>query len=177
MPQFLRFGAEMRLSGPWRYHSSMIYPRREPTRVPHTVIWLLSKPIVWSYRFISFIFQLDRRGAESNLRRLREEVEIQCADLFARYGGRIVPELSSGLPSFDFASVVVEVRSVLLRATRDRASTDWSITSSTSDLPWQPLESVCKRFAAQSSRYASSFGVLFDHLPEIEALFKEGYSA
>jgi hypothetical protein len=139
--------------------------------VERAALWLLTRPFVWSYRITDRVFDLDKRGAATNLKRLMEEVESDCGYLFSKYGGRIVPELSSGSPSFDFATVVVEVRSLQLRATRDRGFTEWEITAPASPYPWQPLGLVCQRFASESGRRPSStFGLLADHLPEIEQL-------
>jgi hypothetical protein len=140
-------------------------------QVARPAIWLLTRPFVWFYRIADLIFDLDERGAASNLKRLTEEVESDCDYLFSKYGGRIVPELSSGSPYFDFASVVVEVRSLQLRATRDRGFTNWEITSPASRYPWQPLELVCQRFAPENSRPSSTLRLFVDHLPEIEQLF------
>lgn len=139
-------------------------------------VWLVSRPIVWLYRLANLIFRLDERGAASNLKRLTKEVESDCDYLFSEYGGRIVPELSSGSPSFDFASVVVEVRSLQLRASRDRGFTSWEITSSNSSDPWQSLERVCQRFAPKDGPSPSTFHLLVDHLPEIEQFLAGGSS-
>jgi hypothetical protein len=134
-------------------------------------IWLLSRPFVWFYRIADLIFDLDKRGAASNLKRLTEEVESECDYLFSKYGGRVVPELSNGSPAMDFATVVVEVKSLHLRATRDRGFTGWEITAPASRYPWQPLELVCQRFAHENGRPSSTFRLLVDHFPEIEQLF------
>jgi hypothetical protein len=138
--------------------------------VSRFALWLLARPFVWTYRITDRIFDLDKRGAARNLKRLREEVESDCGHLFSKYGGRIVPELSSGSPHFDCASVVVEVRSLQLRASRDRGFTDWEITAAASRYPWQPLGPVCLRFASDNGRPSSTFRLLADHLPEIEQL-------
>jgi hypothetical protein len=141
-----------------------------PLQVSISAIWVISRPFVWLYRLANLIFDLDARGAASNLKRLTKEVESDCDFLFSKYGGRIVPELSSGSPSFDFATVVVEVRSLQLRAIRDRGFTSWEVTSSKSPDPWQSLEQVCRRFAPKEGSLPSTFHVLIDHLPEIEYL-------
>ncbi len=140
-------------------------------QVARPAIWLLTRPFVWFYRIANLIFHLDQRGAASNLKRLTEEVESECDYLFSKYGGRLVPELSNGSPSFDFATVVVEVKSLYLRATRDRGFTDWEITAPASRYPWQPLELVCQRFEPENGRQSSTLRLLVDHLPEIEQLF------
>jgi hypothetical protein len=148
-------------------------PGKWPTllQVATPAIWLVSRPFVWLYRITDLIFDLDARGAASNLRRLTKEVESDCDHLFRKYGGRIVPELSGGSPSMDFASVVVEVRSLQLRASRDRGYTSWEITSPESREPWQSLELVCQRFAPMEGFSPSPLSQLADHLPEIEQLF------
>jgi hypothetical protein len=149
-------------------------PRRTSGGLPASVqfsrlgLWLLSRPFVWTYNLLNLVFRLDQRGAASNLKRLKEEVESECADMFSIFGGRIVPELSSGLPYFDFATVVVEVRSLQLKATRDRGFTSWEVSSRTS--PWEPLEIVCQRFAPHNSSPQSPFKLLSDHFSEIEKL-------
>jgi hypothetical protein len=136
--------------------------------VSQFALWLLTRPFVWAYRIADLAFDFDKRGAASNLKRLSEEVEFDCGPLFAKYGGRIVPELSSGSPSLDYATVVVEVRSLQLRATLERGYTDWEITAPASPHPWDSLEQVCRRFARNSVRSSSTFQLLVDHLPEIE---------
>jgi hypothetical protein len=133
-------------------------------------IWLFSRPFVWLYAFGNVLFNLDQRGAASNLKRLTKEVESDCDYLFTKYGGRIVPELSSGSPYMDFATVVVAVRSLQLRAIRDRGYTSWEITSSASRDSWQSLERVCRTFAPKLGSPPSTFHLLVDHLPEIEQL-------
>ena len=135
------------------------------------VIWLFTRPFVWSYRVANRVFDFDKRGAVNNLKQLMEEVQSDCDELFRRYGGRIIPELSKGSASFDFATVVVEVRSLQLQATRDRGFTGWKITAPGSRYPWQPLDLVCQRFTALNRGPYSSFQLLRDHLPEIERLF------
>jgi hypothetical protein len=125
---------------------------------------------VWVYRIANTIFDLDARGAASNLKRLTKEVESDCDYLFSKYGGRIVPELSNGYPSMDFASVVVEVRTLQLRATRDRGWTEWEITSATSRDSWQSLDLVCRKFAPTQGFSPSNMRLLVDHLSEIEQL-------
>ena len=145
-------------------------PQRS-SEVARPAIRLWMRPFIWLYRAADHIFDLDKRGAASNLRRLREEVESECAYLFSKYGGRVVPELSNGSPYFDFASVVVEVRSLQLRATRDRGLTGWEITAPLFRYSWQPLELVCQRFAPENGCPPSTFRLLVDHLPEIEHLF------
>ena len=147
-------------------------PGKWPT-VAQTVrpaIWLVSRPFVWLYRLANLLFKLDERGAASNLKRLTKEVESDCDYLFSKYGGRIVPELSSGSPYMDFATVVIEVRSLQLRAIRDRGFTSWEITPSNSRGPWQSLELVCRNFAPKEGFPPSTFHLLVDHLPEIEQL-------
>jgi hypothetical protein len=136
-----------------------------------SAVWLLAQPFIWLYRAADLIFDLDKRGSARNLRRLREEVESECAYLLSKYGGRVVTELSHGSPSFDFASVVVEVRSLQLRATRDRGVTGWEVTAPASDYPWQPLDLVCQSFSSENGRPPSNLRLLVDHLPEIEQLF------
>jgi hypothetical protein len=128
----------------------------------------------WLYRFADSIFHLKEKGAARNLKRLTSETESDCKYLFEMYGGRVVPELSSGSPYFDFASVMVEVRSLWLRATRDRGTTEWEITSRSSGSPWYPLESVCQKFASKDSHLSSTLRVLYDHFLEIEHFFANG---
>jgi hypothetical protein len=139
-------------------------------QVTWPVIWLFTRPFVWSYRIADQVFDFGKRGATSNLKRLTEEVESDCDELFRRYGGRILPELSEGSPSMDFATVVVEVRSLQLRASRDRGFTSWQITAPGSRYAWQPLDLVCQQFASNEGLY-STFRLLRDHLPQIERLF------
>ena len=134
-------------------------------------LWLLSRPFVWSYRAANRIFQLDKRSATRNLKRLKEDVEYDCKDLLQTYGGRILPELSTGSPFMDFASVVIKVRSLQLRATRDRGDTSWEISSRNSS--WQPLDLVCQRFASENIRLISSPQILCEHLPQIEQFLEE----
>jgi hypothetical protein len=127
----------------------------------------VARPAIWFftrlYRIANRIFDLDKRGAARNLRRLTKEVESECDCLFRKYGARVVPELSSGMSSFDWATVVVEVRSLQLRALRDRGPLTWQITAPTSRYSWQPLEIVCQRFTSENGR-PSSITVLANHL-------------
>jgi hypothetical protein len=39
------------------------------------VIWLFTRPFVWSYRVANRVFDLDKRGAANNLKQLMEEVQ------------------------------------------------------------------------------------------------------
>ena len=134
------------------------------------VVWLVSRPFVWSYRIAEGMFALDQRGAAANLKQLIEEVKSDCDEIFRTYGGRVLSEISKGEPSMDFATVVVEVRSLQLRAYRDRGSTTWQIASPGSRYSWQPLDFVCQQFAPNEGLY-STFRLLRDHLPQIEILF------
>jgi hypothetical protein len=134
------------------------------------VLWLVSRPFVWSYRIADRVFAFDKSGAAANLKRLIEEVKSDCDQVFRAYGGRVLPECSEGSPYMDFATVVVEVRSLQLRASRDRGFTTWQISSPGSRYPWQPLDLVCQQFAP-NERLNSTFRLLRDHLPQIEALF------
>ena len=135
------------------------------TQITRVGLWILSRPFVWTYRIFDRIFGLDQRGAASNLKRLRQEVESDCEGLFSTYGGGVVPELSRGSPRNDFACVVVEVRSLQLRATRDRSYTSWEISSRTS--PWEPLEDLCEKLAPKNQIH-SPWRFLNEHLLEIE---------
>jgi hypothetical protein len=90
-------------------------------QIAHPAIWFVTR----LYRIADLVFGLDRRGAASNLKRLIKEVESECDYLFSKYDARIVPELSHGMPSFDWATVVVEVRSLQLSASRDRGPITW----------------------------------------------------
>jgi hypothetical protein len=134
------------------------------------VVWLVSRPFVWSYRIAEGIFALDQRGAAANLKQLIKEVKSDCDEIFRTYGGRVLPEMSKGEPSMDFATVVVEVRSLQLRASRDRGSTTWQITSPGSRYSWQPLDLVCQQLAPNEG-LCSTFRLLRDHLPQVEILF------
>jgi hypothetical protein len=134
------------------------------------VVWLVSRPFVWSYRIADRVFALHKSGAAANLNQLIEEVKSDCDEVFRTYGGRVLPEVSKGEPYMDFATVVVEVRSIQLRAYRDRGSTTWQITSPGSRYSWQPLDLVCQQFAPTKGLY-STFRLLRDHLPQIEVLF------
>lgn len=154
-------------------------PRRTSEGLPKSLqvsrlgLWLLSRPFVWTYSLFNQIFRLDQRGAVSNLKRLKEEVESEFGDMFSIFGGRIVPELSSGSPYFDFATVVVEVRSLQLKATRDRGFTSWEVSSRTS--PWQPLEIVCQRFVPHNSSSQSPSKLLREHFFEIEKILAKEF--
>ena len=139
-------------------------------RITTPVVWLVSRPFVWSYRIADRLFALDKRGAAANLSQLIEEVKSDCDEVFRVYGGRVLPAMSKGSPNMDFATVVVEVRSLQLQASRDRGSTTWQITSPGSPYPWQPLDLVCQQFAPNEGVY-STFRLLRDHLPQIEELF------
>ncbi len=70
--------------------------------VLRAVLWLVTRPFVLSYRIADLIFDLDKKAAANNLERLVKEVQSDLGYLFIKYGGRIVPELSSGSPSFDW---------------------------------------------------------------------------
>lgn len=145
--------------------------RRDPRAavpIQFALLWLISRPFVWLYQGIDLVFDLKKRGAASNLKRLSKEVESECADLFRRYGGRIVPERSSGHPAMDFATVEVVVGSLQLRAIRDRGFTGWEISTAGSGDPWQPLDAVCQRFAPDSVWMPASMQLLVEHFREIE---------
>ena len=136
-----------------------------------TATRLVSRPIIWSFRVADRILDLEKREAAANQNSLIREVRLDCAEIFKTYGGRVVLELSEGSPSMDFAKVVVEVRSIQLRAFRDRGFTTWQISSPGSRYSWQPLDAVCRRFAPTGEGPYSTFRLLQDHLPQIESLF------
>jgi hypothetical protein len=136
------------------------------------VLMPLLLPVIWLfkglYRLGDLLFDLDKRGANSNLARLTREIEGDYDYLFSEFGGHIVPEQASGNPSFDWASVVVELNSVLLRASRDRGYTDWYITAKGSRYRWQPLDPLCRKLATDPGATLSMYRALKDHLPELE---------
>ena len=66
----------------------------------------------------------------------------------------------------DFATVVVQVGALQLRATRDRGVTGWEIGSSGSQPDWQPLDAVCARYSPEQS--GNAFEILSRHFAAIE---------
>jgi hypothetical protein len=129
---------------------------------------MLSRPFVWTYRLANTVLNFEQSDAKRNRDRLIEEVYSECGCLFDRYGGRVVPELSRGSQVNDSAYVVVEVRSLQLRATRDRGFTDWEITAPSSSKSWDGLETVCERYRTEDDRFATPMRILADHMDEIE---------
>jgi hypothetical protein len=112
------------------------------------VTWILlplSAPIVFLYRLVDRTFDLSGRAAKRNLSNLTREVQTKYGFLFSKFGGRILANESSGAPSMDHASLVIEVRSLCLQASRDRGETSWSVCALGSPNSWQQLEIVLNR--------------------------------
>jgi hypothetical protein len=138
-------------------------------------IWILrviSFPFRLLYRVLNRIFDLDRRGAESNLRRLTREVENQYDFLFSEHGGRILPELSSGDPAMDFATVVIELSDLYVRAMRDRGYTQWFVSLNGAEHSWKSLDPILKKISPPESLPYSEYQGLRFHLSEIQQLLR-----
>lgn len=111
--------------------------------------------------------------AASNLRRLTKEVEDQYGFLFTEDGARVVPESSNGYSAMDFATVVLQLSHLYLRAVRDRGHTNWYASLDGSESSWQRLDLILKTtHQPQPLPYYSDDELLRHHLPEIERLLK-----
>ncbi len=134
--------------------------------------WILGplfKRIAWLYRQADRVFALNERGANRNLARLVSQVKSEYDFLFSKYGGRILEDESSGAPSMDHAIVVIAVRSLRLRAIRDRGETYWQVTSATKPESWQRFdEAVCRINPNFIDVSYSRAGNLNKFLPEVE---------
>jgi hypothetical protein len=122
-----------------------------------------------TYRALDSLFDLDRRAADRNLGKLIGYVYARYGFLFERFGGKVVPELSAGDPSMDFATVVIEVKSLYLMAASDRGSIDWSVSTKRSAQGWYPLAVFAPKLKAGTT---DSYRLLSEHLPEIEHLMQ-----
>jgi hypothetical protein len=149
--------------GSVRFVVKLLYPLLLP-------IALLFK---YFYRVADLLFNLDKRAASSHLAKLTREIEQNYSFLFSEYGGRIIPELSGGDPSFDWAFVVLEIGDLRLRAVRDKGSTDWYITSKTRDSSWQQLDTLCRKLASKPEQNNPTFWIFRNHLSEIEAILAD----
>jgi hypothetical protein len=129
----------------------------------------------WVHRAVNGIFNLERRGAESDLRRLRREVIDQYGFLFSEHGGRILPQLSQAVTNLDWATVVVQVNRIYLRASRDREKTDWHVSLNDQMGPWYRLDQILKKIQPSNNlSHASDHDALRYHLPEIEQILRSG---
>jgi len=134
---------------------------------------LIFGPLLALYRLANRVFHLDERAAASNLRRLTREVEHQYDFLFSELGGRVVPELSSGSPQMDFATVVIQLHDIYLRALRDRGYTNWYASPNGADNRWQRLDLIFKKTAPpEDLPYYSDYDLLRFHLRDIEKVLQ-----
>jgi len=69
----------------------------------------------------------------------------------------------------DFATVVIEVKSLYLMASTDRGSIDWSVSTKQSDRGWYPLAVFAPKLKASTT---DSYRLLSEHLAEIERLIQ-----
>jgi hypothetical protein len=137
-------------------------------QLTRAALWLVSRPFVWFYRLGNLIFDFKARGSANNLTRLTQEVESDYGFLFDEFGGKIVPEQSSGNPSFDWAILVIDVKGLLVKAVRDRGFTEWYISLNDSKHPWEPLNQVLERILPDKDANYSMYRALKEHLPDIE---------
>ncbi len=132
-------------------------------------------PTRWVHRVARRIFDLDRRTAESDLRRLRREIMHQYSFLFKELGGRIMPQLSQGVPNLDWATLVVEVNRLYLRASDDGGRTEWHVSLNHILGPWYRLDQVLKKIPPSTIHPCNSdHDALRYHLPEIEQVLRSG---
>ncbi len=133
-------------------------------------------PFRWVHRVARRIFDLDRRGAESDLRRLRRNVMRQYRFLFTELGGRIMPQLSQGVANFDWATLVVEVNRLYLRASDDNGSTEWHVSLNHIMGPWYRLDPIVRKISGTNNFPCNSdHDALRYHLPEIERVLRSGH--
>jgi hypothetical protein len=133
---------------------------------------LIYVPLRFLYRGANLIFHLDARGAASNLRELRQEIEEQYGFLFSEHGGRVLDEQSKGHPSFDWASVVIQLDRLYVRASRDRGYTDWYVSPDATSRSWISLGLVLKKIAPTLGSPCSEYQGLRFHLREIEDVLR-----
>jgi len=148
--------------------------RRNPmSSITAEILVALFRPIIavckFTYRALDSLFHLDRRAADRNRRKLVRYVYARYAFLFERFGGKVIPELSEGAPTMDFATVVIEVKSLYLMASTDRGSIDWSVSTKQSDRGWCPLAVFAPKLKASTT---DSYRLLSEHLAEIERLIQ-----
>ena len=67
----------------------------------------------------------------------------------------------------DFASVVIEVKSLYLMASSDRGSVDWCVSTKRSHEGWYPLSVLVPKLRANTD---DAYRLLSEYLPEIERL-------
>jgi hypothetical protein len=143
--------------------------RRGNSIAANTVVWLL-KPVAlvfsFAYRIANLLFGLDRRAEKRNLQSLIRELERDYSFLFFPVGARVILEQSSGARTMDFATVVLELPSILLRASRDRGFIDWDLSLKSSDSPWEPLNRIVQKLQPDGS--ITLRDVIEKRLPEIE---------
>ncbi|HEV2575764.1 MAG TPA: hypothetical protein VGU25_01020 [Acidobacteriaceae bacterium] len=129
----------------------------------------------WVHRVARRVFDLDRRAAESDLRRLRRDVMHQYSFLFKEHGGRIMPQLSQGVPNLDWATLVVEVNRIYLRASDDGGRTEWHVSLNHILGPWYRLDQILKKISRSTNQPCNSdHDALRYHLPEIERVLRTG---
>jgi hypothetical protein len=126
-------------------------------------------------RLFGRFFDLDRRGAESDLRQLRREVIDQYGFLFSEHGGRILPQLSQAVTNLDWATVIVQVNRIYLRVSRDGENTDWHVSLNDQMGPWYRLDQLLKKIRPNNLPCATNDDALRYHLPEIEQILLSGH--
>ena len=145
--------------------------RKKHTVIAGIVVFLL-RPVVMAFRFAyrlaDWLFDLDRRAARSNLNGLIRELERDYSFLFFPWGAHVLPEQSHGEPTMDFATVVLELPSIMLRATRDRGNIDWEVSLKSTESPWESLQLIVTRIRPEASMTLRH--VLENHRAEMEWL-------
>jgi hypothetical protein len=135
---------------------------------------MTNPPFRWVHRVANRIFDLQRSSAESDLRRLRRDVMHQYKFLFTEHDGRIMPQLSQGVANFDWATVVVEVNRLYLRASRNNGSTEWHVALNHIMGPWHRLDPILRKIPLDNHPRNSDYDALRYHLPEIERILRSG---
>src|SRR5215469_8928670 len=130
---------------------------------------MTNSPSRWVQRIAGRVFDVERHSAESDLRRLRRDVMQDYSFLFKEHGGRIMPQLSQGVANFDWATLVIEVNRLYLRASRADTRTEWHVSLNHIMGPWHRLDPILRKISCNSDSDA-----LRDHLPEIEQVLRSG---
>ena len=136
---------------------------------------MTNSPSRWVQRIAGRVFDVERHSAESDLRRLRRDVMHQYSFLFKEHGGRIMPQLSQGVANFDWATLVVEIDRLYLRASRNNDRTEWHVSLNHVMGPWHRLDPILKKISSSNNLPCNSdHDALRYHLPEIERILRSG---
>ena len=86
-----------------------------------------------------------------------------------------MPQLSQGVANFDWATLVVEVNRLYLRASDDRGRTEWHVSLNHILGPWYRLDQILKKIPPSTNPPCNSDDdALRYHLPEIERALRSG---